>query len=97
MDFVERVTLIRRVTNKSTSETSQMVQGHYIFAHQIDFVKHATNKTTKCGEVYMASNIRVPQQERSIEKKNKIIQAGYQLFSEVGYYGTNTAEIAKRA
>ncbi len=45
----------------------------------------------------MASNIRVPQQERSIEKKNKIIQAGYQLFSEVGYYGTNTAEIAKRA
>ncbi len=45
----------------------------------------------------MASNIRVPQQERSIEKKNKIIQAGYELFSEVGYYGTNTAEIAKRA
>ncbi len=45
----------------------------------------------------MPSNIRVPQQERSIEKKNKIIQAGYELFSEVGYYGTNTAEIAKRA
>ena len=45
----------------------------------------------------MASNIRVPQQERSIEKKNKIIQAGYELFSEVGYYGTNTVEIAKRA
>ncbi len=45
----------------------------------------------------MASNIRVPKQERSIEKKNKIIQAGYELFSEVGYYGTNTAEIAKRA
>ena len=45
----------------------------------------------------MASNIRVPQQERSIEKKNKIIHAGYELFSEVGYYGTNTVEIAKRA
>ncbi len=45
----------------------------------------------------MASNVRVPQQERSIEKKNKIIQAGYELFSEVGYYGTNTVEIAKRA
>ena len=45
----------------------------------------------------MSSNIRVPQQERSIEKKNKIIQAGYELFSEVGYYGTNTVEIAKRA
>ncbi len=45
----------------------------------------------------MKSNIRQPQQERSIEKKNKIIEAGYQLFSEVGYYGTNTAEIAKKA
>ena len=45
----------------------------------------------------MKNQIRVPQQERSIEKKNKIIQAGYELFSEVGYYGTNTAEIAKRA
>lgn len=45
----------------------------------------------------MSTAIRVPQQERSIEKKNKIIQAGYELFSEVGYYGTNTVEIAKRA
>ena len=45
----------------------------------------------------MSNQIRVPQQERSIEKKNKIIQAGYELFSEVGYYGTNTVEIAKRA
>ncbi|MBQ9485692.1 MAG: TetR/AcrR family transcriptional regulator [Clostridia bacterium] len=41
--------------------------------------------------------VREPQQERSIEKKNRIIEAGYELFSEVGYYGTNTAEIAKRA
>ena len=41
--------------------------------------------------------VREPRQERSIEKKNKIISAGYELFSEVGYYGTNTAEIAKRA
>lgn len=45
----------------------------------------------------MKNQIRVPQQERSIEKKNKIIHAGYDLFSEVGYYGTNTVEIAKRA
>ncbi|MCH5160324.1 MAG: TetR/AcrR family transcriptional regulator [Clostridiales bacterium] len=45
----------------------------------------------------MSNSVRVPQQERSIEKKNKIIQAGYELFSEVGYYGTNTVEIAKRA
>ena len=45
----------------------------------------------------MADVIRQPKQKRAIEKKNKIIDAGYQLFSEVGYYGTNTAEIAKRA
>lgn len=45
----------------------------------------------------MKNQVRVPQQERSIEKKNKIIQAGFELFSEVGYYGTNTVEIAKRA
>lgn len=45
----------------------------------------------------MKTTVRKPQQERSIEKKNKIIEAGYELFSEVGYYGTNTVEIAKRA
>ena len=45
----------------------------------------------------MKNLVRQPRQERSIEKKNRIIAAGYELFSEVGYYGTNTAEIAKRA
>ena len=45
----------------------------------------------------MKNLVRTPQQVRAIEKKNKIINAGYELFSEVGYYGTNTAEIAKRA
>lgn len=45
----------------------------------------------------MKKTIREPKQERSIEKKKKIVEAGYELFSEVGYYGTNTAEIAKRA
>ncbi len=45
----------------------------------------------------MKNDVREPKQERSIEKKNKIIQAGYELFSEAGYYGTNTQEIAKRA
>ena len=47
--------------------------------------------------VYMKVEKREPKQERSIEKKNKIILASYELFSEVGYYGTNTAEIAKKA
>lgn len=45
----------------------------------------------------MKNDVRQPQQERSIDKKNRIIQAGYELFSEIGYYGTNTVEIAKRA
>ena len=43
------------------------------------------------------TKVRTPKQERSIETKNKIIAAGYKVFSTVGYYGTNTAEIAKVA
>ncbi len=42
-------------------------------------------------------HIRMPQQQRSIDKRNRIIDAGYQLFCEKGYYKTNTAEIAKLA
>lgn len=45
----------------------------------------------------MSQEIRQPKQERSIEKKNRIVRAGFELFSQVGYYNTNTAEIAKRA
>lgn len=41
------------------------------------------------------SEIREPIQKRSIEKKEKIIQAGFELICEKGYYNTNTAEIAK--
>ena len=45
----------------------------------------------------MPKTVRNPQQERSIDKKNRIITAGYELFSENGYYNTNTVQIAKRA
>ncbi len=38
-----------------------------------------------------------PKQQRSIDKKNRIIEAGYALFNEKGMRNTNTAEIAKRA
>ena len=41
--------------------------------------------------------IREPIKANSIEKKKKIIDAGLKLFSEKGYYNTNTAEIAKAA
>lgn len=43
------------------------------------------------------SEIREPVQKRSIEKKEKIIQAGFELICDKGYYNTNTAEIAKAA
>ena len=45
----------------------------------------------------MDSNIRAPKQQRAIEKKEKIIEAGFELISEYGYYNINTAEIAKKA
>lgn len=45
----------------------------------------------------MAETIREPKQKRSIEKKERIIKAGYDLFAEKGYFSTNTAEIAKAA
>ena len=43
------------------------------------------------------SEIREPKQQRSIEKKRRIVEAGFKLFGEKGYYNTNTAEIAKAA
>ena len=43
------------------------------------------------------NEIREPIQKRSIEKKEKIIKAGFELICDKGYYNTNTAEIAKAA
>jgi len=45
----------------------------------------------------MDKTIREPKQQRSIEKKERIIRAAYELFSENGYYSTVTSDIAKRA
>ncbi len=44
-----------------------------------------------------STEIRQPIQKRSIEKKNRIIEAGFKLICEKGYHNTNTAEIAKAA
>jgi AcrR family transcriptional regulator len=41
--------------------------------------------------------IRTPQQERSRETKQRIINAGLKLFSEKGFYKTNSKEIAREA
>lgn len=40
---------------------------------------------------------REPQQKRSIEKKNKIIETGFRLMCDNGYHQTTTADIAKAA
>lgn len=46
----------------------------------------------------MSSNeVREPIQRRSIEKKEKIIKAGFELICEEGYYNTDTSKIAKKA
>ena len=45
----------------------------------------------------MEEVIREPKQKRAIEKKEKIVEAGFQLICQNGYYNTNTAEIAKEA
>lgn len=41
--------------------------------------------------------VRIPRQKRSIEKKEKIINAAYKIFIEKGFYNINTADIAKEA
>lgn len=43
------------------------------------------------------SKTRVPTQKRSIEKRDKIIEKGFELMCKNGYYNTNTADIAKYA
>ena len=43
------------------------------------------------------SNIRMPKQKRSIEKRNKIIEKGFELICKNGFYNTTTNDIAKYA
>ena len=43
------------------------------------------------------AEIREPIQKRSIETKDKITEAGFNLICNDGYYKTNTAKIAKKA
>lgn len=49
------------------------------------------------GVKKLDKEIREPKQKRSIEKKEKIIAAGYKLFIENGYFDITTADIAKAA
>lgn len=43
------------------------------------------------------SETRIPTQKRSIEKRNKIIEKGFELMCKNGYHKTNTSEIAEYA
>lgn len=43
------------------------------------------------------SEIRIPTQKRSIEKRNKIIETGFYLMCENGYHNIGTTEIAEAA
>ena len=43
------------------------------------------------------SEIRMPTQKRSIEKRNRIIEKGFELMCNNGYYNTTTSDIAKYA
>ena len=43
------------------------------------------------------SDIRIPTQKRSIEKRNKIIEKGFELMCKNGYHKTNTSDIAEYA
>ena len=43
------------------------------------------------------TEIRKPIQKRSIETKDKIVEAGFDLICNDGYYNTNTSKIAKKA
>lgn len=43
------------------------------------------------------SDTRIPTQKRSIEKRNKIIEKGFELMCKKGYHKTNTLEIAEYA
>jgi AcrR family transcriptional regulator len=45
----------------------------------------------------MDRKTRKPTQKRSLEKYNSIVEAGFKLFNEKGYYNTTTADIAKEA
>ena len=43
------------------------------------------------------SETRIPVQKRSIEKRDRIIEKGFELMCNNGYFNTNTSDIAKYA
>jgi len=45
----------------------------------------------------MSPSVRVPQQQRGIETRNRILDAARNLFSAKGFHGTNSKEIAAAA
>lgn len=48
-------------------------------------------------EVIVLPDVRIPTQKRSIEKRNKIIEKGFSLMCEKGYFNVSTPDIAETA
>lgn len=63
------------------------------FSCFVDFIFNKYYNFFK-GSDYV-SDVRIPTQKRSIEKRNKIIEKGFELMCEEGYYRVGTTEIAK--
>jgi AcrR family transcriptional regulator len=45
----------------------------------------------------LAKSVRIPRQKRSLKTRQRIVRAAIKLFSEKGYYNTNSNEIAAKA
>ncbi|MBC2714060.1 MAG: TetR/AcrR family transcriptional regulator [Desulfobacteraceae bacterium] len=43
------------------------------------------------------SSVRTPKQQRSIQTKKRIVNAGFHLYAQKGIHGTNSKEIAEKA
>ncbi|MCQ2969734.1 MAG: TetR/AcrR family transcriptional regulator, partial [Clostridium sp.] len=43
------------------------------------------------------AEVRMPTQKRGIEKRNKIIEAGFKVICDKGYYNITTNDIAQEA
>ncbi|MNB67699.1 HTH-type transcriptional regulator AcrR [compost metagenome] len=63
--------------------------------HTYNRIKEGLN--VKDSEELIQDKTRQPQQDRSIRTKEAIVQAASRLFSEKGYHGTNTKQIAAAA
>jgi AcrR family transcriptional regulator len=68
-----------------------------MFVDSVKFLYYNKLIQLRWVEKMTKQELREPKQKRAIEKKQNIIRASYKLFSDKGYYKTNTVEIALEA